>query len=254
MRELIYLSGRKLRQFDLPKARWNPFRRVREVSAKVPLDLGEVKLSLSDNAGNPAPDLDAVIDQIERSDRASKWYADDQVEPGDWVQFDAPLNYMRVGESDFGPADNLSQSEALVFLEPRQEGESENYNTPRLLLHGSMGHLVGGNRESMLDAGLSPSFGPEFFSMLGRCVPGDQLPDGLAETLVQQLDRRYGLSTAAWMTGYARVTLRSRIENRVYDVDAWKSSRRSEYRVQTESLIAASPLFVCYSTGHLTDA
>lgn len=254
MRELIYLSERKLRQFDLPKARWNPLRRVREVSAKVPLDLGEVKLALADASGSAVPNLDVVIDQIERSARSSKWYVDDRVMPGSWVQFDTPLNYARVGESDFLNPDSVLQSDALVFLEPRHEPTDGNDIKTRLLLHGSASHLVGGNRTRPSNAGLSPSFGPEFFAMLGRCVPGDRLPGDLAETLIQQLDRSHGPSTAAWMAGYARVTLRTRIDTRIYDHDYWKRTGQSRYQSQYQTLITASPLFVCYSTEYSEDS
>ncbi len=194
----------------------------------------------------PAPDLDTVISALDSSDRAAKWFADDDVRPGDWVHFEAPISYTQAWFS-------------VIFVDLDQPTES--YPTGgavRLMLHGSDKHIVGNwaERENydsaagdlpeptgsellrvwMLlkkfddvytdDAGQerSDSAGlPELFSSEGD----DPITERFGRVL-DALSKRLALrQTAAWMAGYARVTA----------VLAHATDRR---------IITATPLYVEY--------
>lgn len=90
MRELVYLSERKLRQFqDERPPGW--FRRIKEVGFKAPFGVGEAKVPLTDESASPVPSLDRVLRKLEKSDRVPEWFEDEEISTGDWVTFETGL-------------------------------------------------------------------------------------------------------------------------------------------------------------------
>lgn len=100
MRELIYLSERKLQQFTLDRRRHWWHRVGLEGEVKLPA-LGGVRISRSADDSTRKADLDQVIAALERSDRAARWYTEDGLQPGQWVHFEARLNYRVMDEDNF---------------------------------------------------------------------------------------------------------------------------------------------------------
>ncbi|MFF6980300.1 SAVMC3_10250 family protein [Streptomyces sp. NPDC008343] len=137
MRELVYLSERKLQQFRLGKRRrWNNRTPVEgEINF---LGFGGVRFGPTPPGAGDAvtPDLESVISALEASDRAAMWFGDPAVQPGQWVYFEAPLCYAPLGLRD--------EPGAVVFID---HGEpTAGYPTGgqvRLLMHGSEAHVVG---------------------------------------------------------------------------------------------------------------
>lgn len=125
VRELVYLSKRKLRQFDL--GWWRDLRARVKATIKPPgIELTvETDVRRSDLAA-----LDAVIAALERSDRAPVWFTED-VQPGQWVRFEAPMSYTTIGT-------------AIVFLDVDEQSPAyPSGGQVRLMLHGSAVHLAG---------------------------------------------------------------------------------------------------------------
>jgi hypothetical protein len=212
MRELVYLSERKLCQFQPDRRRW--WRRVRELGIKGPLSTGELRVGLSDDTASRRPDLATVLKHIDRSDRPAKWYADDnQHAAGDWIQFECRLLY----DDDIRGI--------LVFWEPDLFYPSSR-NAKKLLLHGSMENLLGRNIGD-LAPGSAWSIGtqPSDFLRALRAQDGElsgtDRDEGLGESLAVDIrvlleeGRNYQIgygheehasALSSWMAGYARVT------------------------------------------------
>ncbi|HKS45801.1 MAG TPA: SAVMC3_10250 family protein [Amycolatopsis sp.] len=219
MRELLYLSQRKLRQFDLGHARWRGVRARVTGEIKVPGFGGVTVGNDGDGPKAAVPDLDKVIAALEGSDRASHWFTED-VGPGQWVQFEAPMSYA------------VTDRGGVIFLDLDQRTPS--YPTGgdvRLMLHGSSRHIVGSEppaqevTDRQIDAAMGFSAGnPRHLltKLLMDLASADEplgqsasiaikrvehkLPGSYAH-LIQVLNRKLDLShTAAWMAGYARIT------------------------------------------------
>jgi hypothetical protein len=216
MRELIYLSERKLEQFMTD--RWPLWRsRIRmEGEIRIP-GIGAIKVGPSDTAQGKrnGPDLEEVISALEGSRRAARWFADEELQPGQWVYFEAPLSYMTIGH-------------AVVFLDL---GEPiAGYPTGgiiRLVLHGSSIHLAAGAHSRRVDSShrhdphsrsvlyhmmqeLNRYIAAEERELKDDTIPMQSREEGLAlsfdriiEILDRDLDQRH---TSAWMAGYARIT------------------------------------------------
>jgi hypothetical protein len=97
MRELVYLSQRKLAQFRSTQRSGGFWRRITTIGAKAPMGMGEVSFTLAD-AKSASPDLERVLKQVQLS---AKWYEDEDVSPGEWVQFEALMNFAVI-ESKIG--------------------------------------------------------------------------------------------------------------------------------------------------------
>jgi hypothetical protein len=127
------------------------------MNVKAPLGLGELSVSVADASAARHPDLDTVIRYINRSSPPPKSYLQDDLEPGEWMTFEALLSYKfrRWGDDPYAQA-------VLLFWEPkfRQEEEEET----RLLLHGSPSHLIGS--PIVPDTEFSFSYGPVFAEWL----------------------------------------------------------------------------------------
>jgi uncharacterized protein DUF7019 len=174
MRELIYLSERKLSGF-----RQEPRRgfRVREIG--VP-GLGQVGVEPRGDSH-----LDDVIDHL---GGIARWFEEDGLAPGEWAHFEATMSYL-VLESPGG---------AAVLLFADEPGGR------RLYLHGSPDHLVGTAPGTRLPTP-SVSLGPVLSRTLAAHVrdPGGRPPLG---RLLGQVEDPFDPELAARMTGFARVT------------------------------------------------
>lgn len=206
MRELVYLSERKLRQFQAPpRKRFS----IREIS--IP-GIGQV--GVDQQSGSH---LEAVIAHLEGM---ARWY-EERVPVGGWVHFEARLGHRVVS--------NGSGLRVLLFAEPAGHA-----GTRRLVLHGAPDHLLDyvapPPDAEWGDAPDPGSFGGTVRPLMrhlatsvdGRTISGDYLDD--LPSLTDFLDRELDPHTTAWMAGYARVTVNT----------------------ASLPLVIASPLFVEY--------
>jgi hypothetical protein len=171
MRELIYLSQRKLSQFQPDEASKPRRRRVRDLGVTAPLGMGGIQLGLADQATQGSPSLGQVVDYLENSGEPLKSIDDPAIKTGQWVRFTAELTYHVFRDyepaheppSEFYTLDRgergtvmhyLGDRTALIFwnpvapVPPSEEAGSPNVlrhapQPTRLLLHGSPAHLVG---------------------------------------------------------------------------------------------------------------
>ncbi|MFD9007064.1 SAVMC3_10250 family protein [Streptomyces sp. NPDC059582] len=215
MQELIYLSDAKLRQF-VPERR----RRTRigrrltalrlnasalAVGGSLELDLAEV--SAASGSRERLPD---VIKTIEEH---ALWYQDPDVQTGRWVYFEAPFNVAGANGQIY---------KTVLFMDaPAASGDEQTHlSGVRLLLHGSPDHLLRPVPETdIVVYGVSGSL----LSSLIHEVVEDPLPNAdninaphapreplrdVRRGVCRALDvsNRFP-EGAAWMRGYARVTL-----------------------------------------------
>jgi len=259
MRELVYLSEGKLRQFTSRRLR----RKLRDgdVEGEIKTPIGGLRIGHKPSGGRlDAFDfLERVIAELERSDRAPKWFEDDSVEPGQWVHFEARLRYWIMPEAHF--------SSAVIFKDSYSPWDGD------LFLHGSASNLLGNIPSPteidldgrQIEVGTSPeppstslyAYKAHAHAEKARIRQGaKQLADGsatedqhtdrhisradpVASTILQALRELQGDETAAWMAGIARVT-------GVFDVSSrerWSYSTSGRRKV-----LAASPLYVEYIT------
>jgi len=176
MRELIYLSERKLREFRRERRRGF---RVREIG--VP-GVGQVGIE------QPADGhLDDVIDHLSG---IARWYQEDGLKPGEWVQFDTPMSYLVLEFEDQPPV--------LLFAEAPGDR--------RLILHGSPEHLIGApDPPTTMMPWLGMSRGPTLQRLLLAIAKRSGLPRRIGELLDHAGDP-FDPELAAPMTGYARIT------------------------------------------------
>lgn len=222
MRELVYLSEAKLAQF-LPGPRRFPFSLK---AVNTPVGGAEVERNLV--PGN-AERLHQVEEHIARQ---ARWYTEDGLRPGQWVQFEAPMDHRVL--SDPG-ADLSHQPEMVVFV------DAASAESIRLLLHGSAAHLVGSKRpaQQWLTSDLL-GFHELAVRMARQEAAGEaEETDARADAarsggfefgtsrLIAKFDRPTGLETAIWMRGYARTTVVTEYEGIRY--------------------VVASPLYVEYT-------
>jgi hypothetical protein len=174
MRELVYLSERKLSEFR-PESR-RGFR-VRELG--VP-GFGQVGIEQQGDSH-----LDDVIDHL---GGIARWFEEDGLSPGEWVQFEATMSYLVL---------EPPRASAVLLFADEPGGR-------RLLLHGSPDHLVGTPPGTRLPAP-SVSLGPVLSRTLAAYVdnPGAR---PLLGRLLDHVADPYDPELAARMTGFARVT------------------------------------------------
>ncbi|MFC4955603.1 SAVMC3_10250 family protein [Streptomyces mauvecolor] len=248
MRELIYLSQRKLGQFQEVEKRRRWLARVNQVNAKAPMGMGEIQLSMTDQAALGRPELARVLNHINASRPRPLWYFEGQPEPGEWVRFDVPLNYC-VGKQ--GPLDprtrsaDLMTESMLLFWEPHQ---LRDHSRPRLLLHGAPEHLIGAlpaERDSArpLWQGSSTAIGmTEFLRSArgGNAPPTSGYLSLAMDRLHWYLDRCMPAEMASRMSGHAKITFRTTPD--------WSRSGATPGTsgVTPGTVIVASPLYVEY--------
>ncbi|GGV15163.1 SAVMC3_10250 family protein [Streptomyces spectabilis] len=221
MRELVYLSDRKLRQF-MPERRRSLGRRGWQVTT--PVGGVGIEAGAPDAEREREKRLRRIVDHVSVS---ARWFTEPEVRAGAWVEFEAPLNYRALN----GAAPGM-----VLFFDPATAVEGyESGGALRLVLHGSVAHLAGDLEPTVAeppalaergwDGGIS-SCGPSWVqlathaaTLLGALAvqpsaasePG-HAPDSpltLAEgtrQVLAALDGQLPAETAAWMHGHARVT------------------------------------------------
>lgn len=240
MRELVYLSDNKLKQF-VPERRWwgragrrlNRFR----LDANTPVGGGGIEFDLG---GEPTPaaatvrSLDAVVRHIEEH---ALWYQDPDARAGRWVYFEAPLHFFRVGSRDPGIG-------TVLFLDsPVSDGYDP--GTCRFLLHGNDRHLlaplpstgltlkdVAGSAFTASSIRRTADVGPPPAADRIDSAPEPMLPPApvLPPLVVSKVVERADFLSpagAAWMRGYARVT--------------------TLFEARSATVIVATPLYVEYA-------
>ncbi|WP_406841228.1 SAVMC3_10250 family protein [Streptomyces sp. AHU1] len=244
VRELVYLSDGKLRQF-LPE------RRLRAPRAK---------WQLSTPVGGVGWEPEALDVERARNERLhqvvrhvsvnARWFTEDGLRAGSWVQFEAPLNYLMLRGS-------LAPDMVLFVDPPRPVEGYETGGRVRLVLHGSARHLTSSQNPVVAEPPLGMeqrgALGGSFGGSFGRLVltpaaslltdlagepavtsdlprlgdPGGRgvrtLADGTCQ-LLETLDGQLPAETAAWMCGFARITA---------VIDAPPSSESAAYVVGT---------------------
>lgn len=198
---MIYLSDRKLSQF-LPGLRsaW-PRQRV---SFSTPF--GGMDVDPSAGPDLRGKHLTRVVRHVEES---ARWYTEEGLRPGQWVAFEAALNYFVLDTVD----------PSMVLFADTPSGDP----TVRLLLHGSVEHLITTVWPRVTDA--AQESGELVQNLLGSqaSAPGallTALSDGLGtgadgqrpslvtalRGLLDRIDAQTHAETAADLRGYARVT------------------------------------------------
>ncbi|MFF8598837.1 SAVMC3_10250 family protein [Streptomyces sp. NPDC015232] len=215
MREVVYLSRGKLRQF-LPEPRRAP--RAGALRLTTPLGGVDVDAPAADGEQDQMRHLQRVQKHLERS---AAWYEEPGLRPGQWVQFEADLRCVTL-RGDY--------SSLVLFV----DSGSADGGACRLLMHGSVHHLLGltpepttGPALERCTGGGEDSGGETFLTKAGEVVRQLTAPaphaDGseplspapLAPTLsshgirvlLAALDAGRGdIDASAPMIGYARVT------------------------------------------------
>ncbi|MEV0749870.1 SAVMC3_10250 family protein [Streptomyces sp. NPDC050273] len=257
MRELLYLSERKLAQFredgSPRRRRWG--RRVSELGATAPLGLGELQFALTD-APQGHPNLERVLRHLKSLAPKPAEYSQGSPDAGQWVKFKTRMNYQIVrpttqvlddnGEQHFRESPNFRESPigpaAVVFWEPHSQLEPWSSSKPRLVLHGSPEHLLGlaAAPSESTDLCAPPSLGLGFLRLLQGYGGQSSVDSGLERalgSLLHQLDGRFPTHAAGLFTGYARVTFRFEV--------SIPPGRRAE----TVRTVVASPLYVEHATA-----
>jgi hypothetical protein len=227
MRELIYLSTVKLRQFlpDRPPSRWA---KVKEVETQVPG--GGFRVVFPEDGESPEASLNCVLHHmLIDSDAPPRWYQEDGLQPGQWVQFEARMNYEIVAGDPAGS----DTGGVLVFWEVSdQDADEGEEGTQRLLLHGSPKHLLSAEGGAETEPYRRVSEAPAFLRRLAAVGKNEKKSShrpavALVTYLLSELDG-FPAETAFWVSGHARVTAVVSSDN---------DSR----------VVVASPLYVEYS-------
>ncbi|WP_374224208.1 SAVMC3_10250 family protein [Streptomyces sp. ISL-66] len=217
MREIVYLSESKLRQF-VPEPRRVP----RTGALRVTSPFGGIDMDA------PAPDseqgqLRHLRDVYKHVGLVADWYAAPGLSPGQWVQFEAPLRCVTLSGA---------HRDLVLFVDSasgRGAGREDDGGS-RLIMHGSVRHLRGWTPMSVDGPALeaensASSLGTAFVTRAGQVVDTlSRLRDPLATEAtpprtavrlhgrgVQELlealdDEDGGIDMSAMMTGYARIT------------------------------------------------
>lgn len=238
MRELVYLSDKKLRHF-VPEGR--PRRFWQALTAlRINTPVGGLDLESADTPDQERQQQDHLASVVRHIEEQALWFQDLPNRAGRWVYFEAPLNILQ----------NADDPDTIVFVDPKP-GEIEGYHQPRgcrLLLHGATQHLYGAAvKVPMRDLGdyhlrFSGSFTPSFERVLSDpALSASRLPTAEApnapvlrqsDSLLAQAERHHERTghragsdvgtafeylldllqphnhpwAASWMRGYARVS------------------------------------------------
>ncbi|MFJ3141340.1 SAVMC3_10250 family protein [Streptomyces halstedii] len=217
LREIVYLSESKLRQF-LPEPRRVP----RTGALRLTTPLGGIDMDA------PAADVEQgqlrhLRDVHKHVELVAGWYASPDLRPGQWVQFEVPLRCVTLSGAH----------QDLVLFVDSAGGRGTDLDADglcRLLMHGSVRHLRSWAPTSVdgpaLEAESSvSSLGAAFVTRVGQVVdvltshrdplPAEQTSSrtemrlhgrGVQELLDALDDEDDDIDVSAMMTGYARVT------------------------------------------------
>lgn len=216
VREIVYLSESKLRQF-VPE----PRRILRTRALRVTTPLGGIDVD------PPAPDVEQaqlrhLRDVCREIDLVAGWYASPDLRPGQWVRFEAPLRCVTLSGA---------HHDLVLFVDPAEGRGSgpATHGGSRLLMHGSARHLRGWSAVPMDGPALevensASSLGTAFVTRAGQVVETltrhrDTLQAeettrtavglhgrGVRELLNALDDEDDSIDVSAVMSGYARIT------------------------------------------------
>ncbi|MFJ6845660.1 SAVMC3_10250 family protein [Streptomyces griseoluteus] len=206
LREFIYLSDAKLRQFIPPARR---LRRPGALRLTTPVGGIDLDAPAGDADSARGRQLDQVVGHLAET---ARWFGEPDLRPGGWVWFEAPLLYFTLRDAD---------RDLVLFTDPAPGADPE-YPAPdcRLLLHGSVRHLLGVIPVPVEDASLvehgggGDSAGTPFITAAGhvvRALTGTDTPappgaQGVRDLLDALDGLQPDLPTAPRTRGYARVT------------------------------------------------
>lgn len=238
MRELIFLSQGKLSQFQHDTPGW--WRQIQELGLRAPFNLGEIRFAHSNQMASRRPSLARVLRHINNSTRPPKWFTDEGLQPGDWIQFEAPLNY-KYFEKGKGLGRQIRQKYSAILFWDVQLADTT-CSPARLLLHGSPENLVDRvfieNAQRPIGGKIGPSSPPGILSLLGEPRMLGHILGMLSESMPAE--------TASWMSGYARVTMNAQVP-RDPSEDHFKNP------CIVSRVVVASPLYVEYVTAPAPD-
>ncbi|MEW2467911.1 SAVMC3_10250 family protein [Streptomyces sp. NPDC046994] len=220
MRELVYLSDKKLGQFVPQRRRGRIGRRLTALRFTTPA--GGLELEAAGDPDTQRQKQEHLALVIRHIEERALWFQDPDARAGQWIYFEAPLNVLASEE----------QPDTIMFLDP-EPGEVEGYEQPhgaRLLLHGSRSHLLIGDVGSVplpvvpfsrslwnvtqFALRLLSSVSPPTAEDLQGHDPdlyfgGVSVPLQVEHTLSDLIFASQfvaGAWSAAWMRGYARVS------------------------------------------------
>jgi hypothetical protein len=237
MQELVYVSEAKLRQFKLD-VKPSRFSRLRKLAVKPPL-VGEYEVELADSGKPGRPTLLEVKTHLEDS-RKILWFADPTAQSGNWIHFETKLDYA------FPREPNASDDEAGSFVVFWNPPTSANEQGAILILHGSGKHMIEGgalqrdSREFEVRSPYSQAralqdwsrfYSEEFFDPGNEPLEQRRFLEGVTN-LLRYCYQSVAEGSAAWMSGYARVTATDR------------SRSRGLWPYQDVPIVVASPLYV----------
>ncbi|MFJ8138726.1 SAVMC3_10250 family protein [Streptomyces sp. NPDC096013] len=217
MREIVYLSESKLRQF-VPEPRRVP----RTGALRLTTPLGGIDMD-APTADGEQGQLRHLRDVSKHVELVADWYAVPNLRPGQWVQFEAPLRCVTLSGA---------HQDLVLFVDPpggRGTAPAADGGC-RLLMHGSARHLRSWIPISVDGPALEvensvSSLGTAFVTRVGQVVQAltshrdpssEEHTSSLTEVRlhgrgVQELlealdDEDNDIDMSAMMTGYARVT------------------------------------------------
>lgn len=162
VREIVYLSESKLRQF-VPAPRRVP----RTGALRVTTPLGGIDMD-APAASAEQGQLRHLRDVSKHVELMADWYAQPDLRPGQWVQFEAPLRCVTLGGA---------HQELVLFVDPAGRGRTGSVADEdcRLLMHGSVRHLRGWTPMSVDGPALGvensvSSLGTAFVTRAGQVV------------------------------------------------------------------------------------
>jgi hypothetical protein len=218
MRELVYLSERKLASFLPDEPPW--WRKLgQRATVEIATPLATVGVGAT---AAPTPDaarlsrFSAAMAEIERS---ARWYTEPDLGVGSWVQFEAPMTY---AVTAFRLGTGSARAEIVLFLDFGGDTVHDDPPiSPRLLLHGSPQHLTEtpavAAEVEIETARPIGSAGPTLMRYMHQfsedALSGPVLADrstGLLRRALAAL-RATGQvhpALAEWLAGYARITAR----------------------------------------------
>lgn len=129
MKELPYVSEAKLAQF-LPLARKRSKLSSQGLKFEITTPLLKIGVALPEQGVANDQKMRKLASIVEELEERALWYADEDVCPGDWIQFEARMNCLY-------PA----SGEPVLFFECPHADDRD--HRPRLVLHGSARHLTG---------------------------------------------------------------------------------------------------------------
>lgn len=233
MREMIYVSDQKLRQFVVSQPRRSWWQSIKiEGEIGIPL-LGKLKLAKGDPLGleGEIANLEDVVRAIDDFGRTPEWFDNPAAESGDWVYFEAKMRWTVLGD----------HPGTVLFVADEAAASSDGEMV--FLLHGSAEHLMA-KLPSSRPWALWATLHRFYFAGLpwtgsAPADPSDLYLDPLEWLYLAKKRQRW--TTPARVSGYARITSNEPVRNL-----PTKWMRKKVRRHARARLIAGTPLYVEY--------